>query len=61
MASKSIKLTELADIFKKVDTSSFYAWQTHDETVTRIDEALFKSSKIEHRGDFRVMCGMERN
>jgi hypothetical protein len=61
MAKKSVSLTVLAEQFRLVDINDPYAWKAINEAVTRLDEAFFRSSKIEKRGDFKVMCGLERN
>jgi hypothetical protein len=60
MATKNVSLKVLAEQFKLVDISDPYSWKAINEVVTKLDEMFFKSSKIEKRGDFKVMCGYDR-
>jgi hypothetical protein len=60
MATKTVSLKVLADHIKDADKANIYAFKAIDELATKLDETFFKSSKIEKRGDFRVMCDLER-
>lgn len=56
----TIKLDDLIKAINATDKTDVYAFKAIDELATRVDETLFKSSKIETRGDFRVACGLDR-
>jgi hypothetical protein len=60
MAKKSIALLDLAKIIEKQDTANIDRWHAIRDLTTALDEKFFKSSRIEKRGDFLEMCGMEK-
>jgi hypothetical protein len=49
---RTIDMQELIDTLAKVDTTSIESVKTFRETITRIDEMLFKNSSIAIRGAF---------
>jgi hypothetical protein len=62
MATKNVSLKVLAEHIKKAAQSEtdVYAWRVMNTLATSLDENFFKAGKIEKRGDFKVMCDMER-
>jgi hypothetical protein len=59
MAKKSITLESLAFMIEKQNKQNYDKWQALRDLAIQLDESFFKSSKIEKRGEFVAMCGME--
>jgi hypothetical protein len=51
-------LNELADVFKSAEIKTQDAYESVRAIIVKLDEQAFKSSKIDKRGEFVIMCGL---